>query len=334
MNIIPKFKIYDNEETTDGVFEWGKARNEIFDLYYEASELFYAGEIERAQNALHTIIGRDSHFVDAYNLLATIEIGNGEIEKGIHLQERALKIGEQIIPDSFDGNIRWGFTENRPYLRAMHAVAMNHALDNQFKQSIGLLERLLAYNPGDNQGIRYLIGDFYFLENQLEKAEQIYKQNQDFPPYLYSYGLLQMAMGHPEEAITLFRKSILENIYISDYLRVKVPIIPYEIWHGSNYETPEMAYAYLDFMLPKWVEYPPAIDLLQFLHTYGKSRIEIEQVYMLKHELYFADSEFEDEESSDMRIDILEEIKIIKRAITSSSSKKLLRQWKQTSIDF
>src|SRR5699024_11589922 len=131
------------------------------------------------------------------------------------------------------GRIRWGFTENRPFLRALHSVALDYVYENNYAEGVRLLEKILSYNPDDNQGARYLTGDLHCLHNSFKKAEVTYKASFDYPPYLYSYGLLQYVVCNYVKAITLFRKGILSNIYISDYLRMKLPLIPYEVWHGS-----------------------------------------------------------------------------------------------------
>lgn len=328
MHSLPKFKIYEDDQSHDGVFEWGSSRNELFEDYYDASDLYFMGDIGEARQILQKIVNKDPYFIDAYNLLGTIELESGNFKKGRQHHEKALQIGEQIIPDSFQGNIRWGFTENRPYLRALHSVALDYAETNNYGESIRLMEKILAYNPDDNQGVRYLVGDLYFLQNSFKKAETIYLENPDYPPYLYSYGLLNFVLGNYTKAITSFRKGILNNIYISDFLRAKLPLIPYEIWYSSNFEMPETAYAYADLMTIKWLEYPEAMDILQFLHLTEPSHSEIQQVYMLKGELYFADSGLDDEESYNIREEILDDIQKVEESISDSSSKEIYKNWK------
>src|SRR5699024_280417 len=157
-----------------------------------------------------------------------------------------------------------GFTENRPYLRAMHQMAITHLTGNNPEKAIQLLEQILAYNPDDNQGIRYSIGDLYFLQNKYKKAQAVYEENLDYPPYLYSHGLLHLILGNKVKAITYFRKGILANIYISDALRMNFPLIPYDIWHQSNFEMPETAHDYTSMMMEKWISMPESFELLQF----------------------------------------------------------------------
>lgn len=337
MHSVPKFKVYQDDKIPDGVFDWGSSRDELFDAYYEASDLYFMGEIKEAKTILNNIIQKDSHFIDAFNLLGNIELELGDYKQSKQQHKKALQIGEKLVPDSFDGRIRWGFTENRPFLRALHSVALDYVYESNYSQGVQLLERILTYNPDDNQGVRYLTGDLHFLQNTFKKAETAYKGNLDYPPYLYSYGLLHYVLGNYVKAITFFRKGILSNIYLSDYLRMKVPLIPYEVWHATNFEMPETAYSYADLMTPKWMEHPGAIELLQFLHLAEPSHSEIQRVYALKNELYFADSGFDNNddngEAFNVRSEITGDIEKINKNVTDSSSKKILKTWEKNAFN-
>lgn len=334
MYSVPKFKVYQDDEIPDGVFDWGPSRDKLFDIYYEASDLYFMGEVQEARDSLRDIIQKDAHFIDAHNMLGNIELELGNYEQSLQHHQKALTIGEKLIPNSFDGRIRWGFTENRPYLRALHSVALDYVYEHDYKAALGLLEKILQYNPDDNQGVRYITGDLYFLQNSYKKAQTTYEENIDYPPYLYSYGLMHYALGNYAKAITFFRKGILSNIYISDYLRMKIPLIPYEIWHATNFEMPETAYAYTDLMFPRWMNYPEALELLQFLHLADPSHSEIQKVYSLKNELYFTNSSFENEnEMQEITETILNDIDSIRNNISDSSSKKILKSWEKNAIN-
>lgn len=329
MYSVPKFTVYEDKETPEGVFEWGSSRDELFETYYEAADLFFLGDLKEAKKMLDNILKKDAHFLNAYNLLGDIESSWGNWNKARKHHLKALEMGNRIIPDGFEGHIRWGFTENRPFLSSLHAAGLYHMDEGEYDEAARLLEQLLTYNPDDNQGIRYIMGDLYFLQNNYKKAETYYRQNLDFPPCLYSYGLLHFCLGNNVKAITLFRKAILENIYISDLLRTKIPLIPYEIWHSSNFEMPETAYSYAETMMLKWIEFPGALDLLQYLHIAYPSSAEISETYMLKNELYFLNSGFDDEEELKIREEVLEEIEKIKADISDQTSKQIYKAWKE-----
>ncbi|MDR8391910.1 tetratricopeptide repeat protein [Aliifodinibius sp. S!AR15-10] len=339
MQTVPKFKIYDDQTEPEGVFVWGNARDEIFDRYFEASDTYYMGEMAKAKRMLKDILKEDPHFIDGHNLLGNIELQSGNPQKAYTHHKKAAEIGEQIIPRSFDGKIRWGFTENRPFLRALNARAHDLLDQGELEKAVQLFDKILNYNPQDNQGVRLLIGDLNFVIGDTQKAGAVYKKNLDYPPYLYSYGLLHFSRQNYTKAAKFFRKGICANIYISDLLRGKLPLIDYQIWHGTNYEFPEIAYSYLDIMSLKWIEYPDALNLLSFLHIAEPSRSEIEEIYLLKQDLFYSDSgfsdmDFEHDTSTSMRKELLSEIEQIKKSIDDQSSKQLANDWQESESPF
>lgn len=74
--------------------------------------------------------------------------------------ERALKAGELALgKNGFaenDGHF-WAVLETRPYMRARHALAEHLWLSGDHDIAIGHLKAMLQLNPGDNQGIRYVL---------------------------------------------------------------------------------------------------------------------------------------------------------------------------------
>lgn len=51
----------------------------------------------------------------------------------------------------------WGFSGTRPYMRALGALGHAHLDDGDEAAARACFDRLLAMNPNDNQGIRYLV---------------------------------------------------------------------------------------------------------------------------------------------------------------------------------
>ncbi len=74
--------------------------------------------------------------------------------------ERAVKAGELALgKDGFaeyEGHF-WGFLETRPYMRARHRLAEDLWQAGDRDAAIGHLREMLVLNPGDNQGLRYIL---------------------------------------------------------------------------------------------------------------------------------------------------------------------------------
>jgi tetratricopeptide (TPR) repeat protein len=94
---------------------------------------------------------------DAYNLLAAEAATTAEARD---LYARGLVAGELALgPEGFaefDGHF-WGFLETRPYMRARHGLALALLKLGEEEVAMEHFRAMLKLNPGDNQGIRYLL---------------------------------------------------------------------------------------------------------------------------------------------------------------------------------
>jgi tetratricopeptide (TPR) repeat protein len=94
---------------------------------------------------------------DAYNLLAAEAATAVEARD---LYARGLEAGELALgPEGFeeyDGHF-WGFLETRPYMRARHGLALALLKLGEEEEAMKHFRAMLKLNPGDNQGIRYLL---------------------------------------------------------------------------------------------------------------------------------------------------------------------------------
>ena len=74
--------------------------------------------------------------------------------------ERAVKAGELALGEDgfaeYAGHF-WGFLETRPYMRARHLLADDLWRSGDRDAAIKHLREMLTLNPGDNQGLRYVL---------------------------------------------------------------------------------------------------------------------------------------------------------------------------------
>ncbi|EPX75699.1 hypothetical protein [Salipiger mucosus] len=74
--------------------------------------------------------------------------------------ERAVKAGELALGEGgfaqCDGHF-WGFLETRPYMRARHQLAEDLWSSGDREAAVRHLRGMLVLNPGDNQGLRYIL---------------------------------------------------------------------------------------------------------------------------------------------------------------------------------
>lgn len=137
----------------EGKFEWGRNRFTLFERFYDADEII---DQEIAESELKMIIREDPEFIDAYNSLGWLEIDSFNYGLALIYFKKAFKIGNSLIPKTFNGKIIWGIIDNRPFLRAIQGLGLSFLFINESKKALKYFEKNLKYNPNDNQGIRAL----------------------------------------------------------------------------------------------------------------------------------------------------------------------------------
>ncbi|MBL7958999.1 hypothetical protein JNL27_02050 [bacterium] len=248
----PTFLI--NEEDVEGYFEWGHARQPLFDRFYEACELLDVGDTKKAIGVFKDIIKKDHWFIDAYVSLAAIQSEKDNYYGVLKYLEKPVELFELLIPKTFDGKIVWSIISNRPFLRALCTLGLAYLRVRNYGASANCFQKLLLYNPNDNQGIRHLIGNVYLYLGKNELAEKYLSASlEEYPPNLYSYAICLFLQGKKIKAITYFRRGFINNIYVAEYLAGKSIILKYSIIHESNYNEPDVARDYSLDCLDLWV---------------------------------------------------------------------------------
>ena len=160
-----KFRVNEFEEGSSGEFAWGEKRYDLFDKFYDSEEIL---EITIAINALKEIINEDPEFIDAYNSLGWLESDEYNYGNALSYFMKGYKIGNKLIPAKFKGQIVWGWTANRPFLRAMHGLGMVYINMKEFGKASNIFKKMLKYNPSDNQGVRALIIECYIAQGKFK----------------------------------------------------------------------------------------------------------------------------------------------------------------------
>jgi tetratricopeptide (TPR) repeat protein len=127
-----------------------KAQNVMYDAWDSTSS---RSRVALARKAL----GISPLCADAYNLLAAEAATTAEARD---LYARGLEAGELALGpkgfEEYDGHF-WGFLETRPYMRARHGLALALLKLGEEGAAMEHFRAMLKLNPGDNQGIRYLL---------------------------------------------------------------------------------------------------------------------------------------------------------------------------------
>jgi tetratricopeptide (TPR) repeat protein len=138
---------------------------------------------------------------DAYNLLAAEAATTAEARD---LYARGLEAGELALgPKGFkeyDGHF-WGFLETRPYMRARGGLALALLKLGEEATAVEHFRALLKLNPGDNQGIRYLLlGSLLRRDDVAAVNELLAAYKDEWSAYwLYTRALVAFREGHAAE---------------------------------------------------------------------------------------------------------------------------------------
>src|SRR6188768_152525 len=142
---------------------------------------------------LRMLVDRYPHFIDGHAHLGYALMNEGKPKLALQACLDGLQVGERMIPKGYAGLIEWGFLENRPFLRAAYGVVLSQLRLGQRNDALRLMDRLLTWDPNDNQGIRYLIGSEYLRAGEAAKAERVFTDEAaNYPPYYYEHALLHL----------------------------------------------------------------------------------------------------------------------------------------------
>jgi len=160
-----EFKVYEADGKICGGFnpkdsERWYALTEFFDEkldYYDNGQLSYGAFIASCKE----IIKDEPNYLDAYFHigLAFSRVNSPSADKWY---KKGFEQGLAMIPIDFSGEISWGDLDNRPFLRCHHGYILSLIHKRKIKQAITESEKHLSWNPNDNIGVRYLLGELIY----------------------------------------------------------------------------------------------------------------------------------------------------------------------------
>lgn len=220
---------------------------------------------------LRKLIEDHPEYIDGYVHLAHTFLSQDKPKKALEIFLSGLSIANRCIPEGFSGTISWGCLDNRPFLRALYGASLSYVMLRQHKNAIALIEKLLHYNPNDNQGIRLLLGSEYLRNGQKEPAEKLLKTEAAYyPPYYYELALLHIHENNWVSAATALRQGFYSNPYIAEILCGNYEVRKMAIWHSSNFNAPEAAHGYLSLYADLWFKSEENIAFLHWLYNHPR----------------------------------------------------------------
>jgi len=233
---------------------------EAQEVIYQAMESGGKRRMELARKALKT----SPDCADAYVLLAESTTDPQEARR---LYEQGVEAGERALgPEAFaeaTGHF-WGVIATRSYMRARLGLAQVLWYLGERQEAIGHLQAMLALNPGDNQGVRYLLAGWLLATDNDIALEELPVQYPDewSASWAYTKALHTFRRKGPGRAADAALKEALEvNPHVPRYL-LGIDPLPKQL---PDYYSPgdrNEAVSYLAEGAEGWLETPGAVEWL------------------------------------------------------------------------
>jgi len=174
----------------------------------------------------------------------------------------------------------WIDRETRPFLRSLYGKAMTQWHLGRYAPAAVTLSELLALNPKDHQGARFLVPMLHLLAEAPERAAADFEKYsasypRDFsePSFFFGWALSLSLEGRESEAREKYLEGILKNIYLAPML-LEQDEPPRNIWYPNDRAEPNYAAEFVESYAVLWDREPGALRLLREVYQSAIPRIE------------------------------------------------------------
>ncbi|OIQ91458.1 ST7 protein [mine drainage metagenome] len=203
---------------------------------------------------------------DAYVLLAEEQARTPE--EALDLYRRGMEAGEKAIGQKAfteDAGHFWGILETRPYMRARLGLAMLLRASGARDETIVHLQGMLRLNPGDNQGVRYILLSLLLETGRDDEAKTLLDRYDGDIGASWPWGAVLLSYRREGDGTVtrgLLDSAMKTNGHVPAYLlgRKKLPVrMPEYITPGGEDEAEE----YVRDAVTAWTETPGALPWLE-----------------------------------------------------------------------
>lgn len=262
MKLIEPFK-------NEWVFHDPTVNLEIEEEFDEAVDAARSGDLRSAERMARDIVRRCPNHIDALHHLALWMGELGDTVTSYAFCQAAVSIGLHAIPPEFDWNrsrMEWGHFENRPFMRAYHALAFKRMEQGDWEAAISILSRLLAVNPDDNLGVRYELPLCWFETGDIAAVvEHCRRHEGDGSPFMaYSNALAHILADEMTKAESVLEYAVRADPHVArELLADDHPEPEREIPGTYRLGGASEAWHYWDLNGKYWQRSRPAMALLR-----------------------------------------------------------------------
>ncbi len=155
-------------------------------------------------------------------------------EKTRQMLEKAVKNGEEQLAEAFQDHVGhfWLLSETRPYMRARLQLVHFLLAQGEHETAISHMQEMLRLNPDDNQGVRWLLLEWYCNMNWLDKAMQLLDEYpaEDTPFMILTRVCLDFQLTGPSEVLeTMLQDQLESNPHIAPKLLDQEEVSPFAV---------------------------------------------------------------------------------------------------------
>jgi len=260
----------------DIVFTPGTALEKAQDLCYQAFDARGRRQMQLAKKAIETC----PDCADAYVILAE---RTSDPEKGRDLYAKAAEAGRRALGEKRfqeDAGHFWGMTDTRPYMRARFGLAQCLDATGRREEAVGHYQALLRLNPGDNQGVRFVLVPKLIQLGHDAPAMKVLDGYGDSPmaASLYSRVLLAFrAEGDSPAAQASLREARQANPHVVRFLLTEDDLPP-GLPSGYSLGSEEEAVICATELVEAWHATPGAVEWLDSQERDAAKRKQKRQV--------------------------------------------------------
>lgn len=255
---------FDTDEPVEfGCFlrNWGQ--EEALDQLIDDQD---SGRINDKQALLHAqkLLTQSLGNLELQNYLAARLWALEMRDEATEVWAKAFKQASAHIPKGYSGQISWSEVDNRPFLRVARGYLLGLMDRRDAEAAQQLAQKMLAWCPADNLGVRMLVGNISMMLGDTRSAlRQFLEHASDSPAHWYQAGQIAFRGRDYVSACTYIRRGIAANPYIAEGLTGRTVLTEHLYWHASYRFGAVWAAEYLSAPSCNWT--PEEIDFVDWV---------------------------------------------------------------------
>lgn len=242
--------------------------SEAADNAFEAGmDALQEGDLKAAARHYRRAVKLAPDHIDALHHIAIV-VDRKRPGQALGLWEHACERVMKILPDelrSGSGHLHWGWIENRPFLRACQGLVIARIEAGLYATALELAERILRWNPDDNQGVRALAVRAAFASGRPEAVMDICNRYRGDILVDLTYGrvLALWLLGREKQARKAAEQATTERPLVAKELLAATHEAPQMSPYGVTVGGADEAFLYWEWFGEFWQSVPGALDLLR-----------------------------------------------------------------------